>query len=689
MKRILKLTLLGTAFLILWFIVVWQFTPDFDRLENSGNDKHATIIFAEDGSELGRLFSRNSETVFFQDLPTHLVHALVATEDARYWNHNGTDTRAFARIIKGGKGGGSTITMQLAKLLFSSKDRGGIKLLWYKPLEMATAWKLERAYAKSEIIALYLSNVDYLYDSYGIAAAARTYFGKKVADLTVNESAVLVGMLRNPATLNPRRNEKACRDRRNTVLSQMVKYGYLDNENAEKLSKEPITLAFERASAKSGLAPHFRQEVRKQAQDLLGNDVNLYQDGLRIYTAVNPKLQAIAEQAVAEHMAWLQKKFTDHWRVKKSNPFDYTGFEDMPLEQRQRILDDLAKGKDRDSLMQALMVLQTGVVCLDPKTGQVKAWVGGTDFATNQNDHVTARRQVGSTFKPIVYATAIAKFEISPCREIIDEQYTIARGEGGFGLMQDWSPANSDTFSNASLNLFQALDQSKNSVSVKLMKEMGSTQAVLETAWDMGINKSHIPASPSICLGAADLTPLEMAGAYTAFVHGGIASRPILITKIEDNNGKVLWQTEPSFEQVLSSKDAYTMLQLLQGVTSDVKTKNSISTAFGGKTGTTNNYSDGWFMGITPELVIGCWVGGEQRFVRFTTIQLGQGAMMARPIVVKIIQGAEKAGILNKQAVFIRSKDGVDWDCEALKIQQSQPEVVTPHKNNVDDDFGF
>lgn len=745
--------------------------PTFDELENPKYDFASDIVSA-DNKILGRLYYENRVPITYDQLSPYLIKALISTEDERFEKHSGVDYKAVLRVV--GKtmvlgdrssGGGSTITQQLAKLLYSDRDFSGMgplrkffALVNIKLKEWITAIKLERAYTKEEIIAMYLNKFNFINGAYGIEAAAEIYFGKSAKDLNASESAVLVGMLKNPSLFNPVRRMEQAESRRKTVISRMVVNDMMSQSEADQVLATPIKLDFKPKSHIEGEATYFRMEVGKEVSALIrkldlqksdGSLYDIYRDGLKIYTTINSDMQRIAEDVMLKHMKTVQRNFWAEWRGKdpwkyNSNPeydairersmanlvrasdrytsmraaifepaleeisrdFPTVQFTDIELDimsaAEKNGMDKTAKKykitsaqkatyteimkhadypiimkkwmafradvrkrfavknkmkvfaynlqneKDTtmtpyDSIRYHRMFLQTGILGIDPSNGQIRVWVGGINHKYFKYDHVRSLRQVGSTFKPFVYAASIVMQGVSPCQRVLDRQYTIYPGEAGFHLSKPWSPGNAEgKFSGQSLTLFEALRLSRNSVSVYLMKQLGSPKKVRGLVADLGIDSSHIPDQPSICLGAADMTVYEMTGAYGAFANNGTYITPMFITRIEDKNGKVIYKNSADEKQALTQDYNFAVVELLRYAMRGAAGLNGIKSDMGGKTGTTNDYVDGWFMGITPSLVVGTWVGGDDRWIRFLDIANGQGSKMARPFFTEFIRALEK-----------------------------------------------
>ncbi len=795
----LGILLSGGAFLI---YIIFSKLPDISQLENPKYE-YASTAYDVNMKELAKIFKYNRTWVTFEQIPEHTVNALLATEDIRFYRHNGIDLRGTLRALLylGKKGGASTISQQLSKLFFTEKSDVFIIRVYQKMQEWVLAIELERRYTKQEIIAMYLNKYDFWYNSHGIEAAAHTYFGKPQSRLSPDEAAVLIGMLKHPYLFNPKLNPVNAGKRRNVVLGQMKKYGFLDEETHKKLTSQEFRLkTFNPATHFTGVAPYFRAELIQWLQELLdkreyrkpdGSRYNPFVDGLKIYTTIDLDYQVKAEEAVRSHMRSLQSSYDNLWAGRDPWTFEAEGdmlkirnaslnaqirsserfttirneimsglidsiqleFPDSRLEdvdiqrlikgnknneyfdqlierniatnaqvrfyksilssrfwplvvERQRMLNAAVKrsfnkkvnmkvfdynGGERIALMTPIdsikyhrSRLQTGVLAIEPKTGFIKAWVGGIDYKYFKYDHIRSKRQVGSTFKPFVYTTAIFNQGISPCFKILDQQYSITPGESNFGLMQTWSPSNSTgKFTGSYISLKDGLLHSVNSLSVYLMKELGSVDIVRDMVEKFGISKSLIPRSPSICLGSADISVMDMTAAYAVFANQGVYNEPIFVTRIEDKNGKLIYQATQDQRRVLSEDYNYVMVDMLlhAGERADAQ----LVSQAGGKTGTTNNYRDGWFMGITPEVVVGVWTGGEDQWIRFLSIEQGQGSVMARPIFINFIRGLESDRTINynPNAKFPPPKDGMKIviDCEEYERNHGQN---TPGSANKD-----
>lgn len=694
-------TLFGAGILviiILFLLAGWGAfgkMPKFEELENPETNL-ATEIFSSDGATLGKYYSENRTPIKYEDLPVHLVQALVATEDERFYDHSGIDAKGTLRaaVFLGKRGGASTITQQLAKQLFTedvSKNFVGRVLQKFK--EWIIAIRLERQYTKEEIITMYFNKHDFVYQAVGIRSAAKIYFDKEAKDLNVEESAVLVGMLVNAAYYNPMRRPELVAQRRNVVLSQMEKNGFLTREEEDSLQALPMDIKFTPQGHDDGIATYFRVYLQgfmgnwiKENPKPEGGTYNIFRDGLKIYTSIDSKMQQYAEKAVDRHMSQLQKEFDKQNKNNKIAPFRDINEEEvesiinrsMRVSDRWKQMEAQGKSRDeivssfeketsmrvfswsgikdttmtpRDSILYYKSFLNAGLMSMTPQTGEVKAWVGGINFKHFKFEHVKqAKRQVGSTFKPFVYATAIDQLKLSPCDTLPRNHFTIEAGR--HGNQNDWSPRNSDNEYSGMMTLKSALAKSVNTITARLIDKTG-TGPVIEMLDKLGVDTRDIPSVPSIALGTADMSLFEMVSAYSTFVNEGVHVTPVIVTRIEDKNGTVLYQHVPEARDVLSKEAAYVTVNLLEGVTqggSGTRLRGTWATGnafyknamtgypydfknpIAGKTGTTQNQSDGWFMGMVPNLVTGVWVGGEDRSVHFPTITYGQGATMALPI---------------------------------------------------------
>ena len=688
----------GLAFITLIFLLaswgVFGTLPTFEELENPESNLASEVI-SIDGKTLGKYYRENRTPVKYKELPEHLINALVATEDERFYSHSGIDFKGTLRAASklGKAGGASTITQQLAKLLFHGEgSRSLVTRLTEKVKEWVIAVRLERQYTKREIIAMYLNKQGFLFNAVGIRSASRIYFGKEPRDLNIEESAVLVGMLKNPRQYNPQREISKAKslDRRNVVFKQMERNGFISTKLKDSLQKLPMVLNFSPEDTGYGVATYFREYVRAFLRDWVkknpkqdGSEFNIYRDGLKIYVTLDSRMQKYAEEAMQEHMSNLQRVF-----FKQQKEFNKTApFYDLTKKEIERTMESAMKRSNRwkrmiksdksekeirasfdtktemtifswkggidtimsprDSIRYYKHFLQSGVLSVEPQTGHVKAWVGGINYKHFQYDHVKqGSRQVGSTFKPFVYATAINQLQLSPCEEFNNTPYTIPKGK--YGLPEDWTPKNATEKYGGVKTLRNALANSVNVITAQLIDKATPTN-VVRLAQNLGV-KSEIPPVPSIALGSVDLTLYEMVGAYNTFANKGMYVEPMMILRIEDKNGTVLDNFTPNTKEALSEESAYTIVNLLEGVTTGGSGQRLRSSAgvypdsivsgypyeftnpIAGKTGTTQNQSDGWFMGVVPNLTTGVWVGAEDRAAHFADIARGQGATMALPI---------------------------------------------------------
>ena len=693
----------GIIFIILIFAFaswgVFGEMPDHTVLENPKTNL-ATEIISSDGKTLGKFYFNDNRTpVGYEDLSPNLVQALIATEDERFMDHSGVDARGTLRaVVKLGSGGGaSTISQQLAKQLFHGEGSTNIiERILQKAKEWIIAMRLERQYTKEEIIAQYFNIYDFGNNADGIRSASRIYFGKEPIDLNINESAILAGMLNNSSLYNPRRNPEGVTNRRNLVLRKMVRNEYISQTVCDSLITTPLGINYNPESHREGIATYFRAYLDRFMKDWIKNNpkpdgtkYNLYNDGLKIYTTIDSRMQQYAEEAVQQHMPRLQAEF-DHQNIPSRNPtapfleldkseIDALMNRSMRQSERWRKMKyDLHKSDEEikesfykptemsvfswkgeidtimkpiDSMRYTKRFLHPGMMSMDPLTGHVKAWVGGMNYRHFQYDHVkTGKRQVGSTFKPFVYAAAIDQLHLSPCDMLPRSQITIEAYK--YGNPESWSPKNDDGDYGGSITLMDALANSVNTVTARIMDKVGP-QTVVDLVQKLGVESEVLPV-PSIALGTADLSVYEMVGAYAAFANKGVYTKPVMVTGIVDKNDTVLYQFTPETRDVLSEETAYVTVKLMEGVTrsgSGARLRTSgaetyradyreiitgypyqFTNPIAGKTGTTQNQSDGWFMGMVPNLVTGVWVGAEDRSVHFGNITYGQGAAMALPI---------------------------------------------------------
>ena len=677
-------------FLLISFISLEIFVdlPSVQELQNPKSNL-ATVIYSSDMKTLGKYYAENRVSVKYYELDKDLVNALIATEDARFLEHSGVDLRALGRAVFGAltgsssSGGGSTLSQQLAKMMFPREKLSKFETVIRKLKEWVIAARLEKNYTKDEILALYLNKFDFLNQAVGVKSAAQIYFNRTQDSLEIQQAAMLIGMAKNPSLFNPVKKADTTLHRRNVVMMQMVVNGFLTKEKYDSLKVLPLGVIFHPEDHNDGLAPYFREYLReyflktwcaKHINPETNKPYNIYRDGLKIHTTIDSRMQKYAEEAVTEHMTDLQKLFTKECKTKKNAPFAWNVNKEqienimmssMKRSDRYRSLKNAGISKEQilaefkkpvamtvyslrgdidttmtpwDSIRYYKSFLHTGFISIEPTTGYVKAWVGGVNHKHFKFDHVkVGRRQVGSTFKPFVYALAIQE-GYSPCYQVANVRTCIETpGQPA------WCPDNSDGNKGTGkmVTLRYALAGSINYVTAWVMKQFGP-DAVINLVRRLGIT-APIDAVPSIALGTPDISVFEMVAANATFANKGTYIQPTFITRIEDKNGKVLEEFFPTTDEVFSEEKAYAMIQLMRGVV-DIGTgtrlrfRYNLRNEIAGKTGTTQNNADGWFMGLTPDLVAGCWVGGEDRSVHFNSTNEGQGASMALPIWGKFFQ---------------------------------------------------
>ncbi|NOY51561.1 MAG: penicillin-binding protein [Chlorobi bacterium] len=722
----------GLAFVFILFYGVsnewFGDMPTFEELENPQSNL-ATEVFSSDGELLGTYFIENRSNITYDQLSPYLSSAFMAIEDVRFQEHSGIDEVALGRVIYGlltGKhaGGGSTLTQQLAKNLFPRGRMNKLQLVMRKFKEWVTATKLERYYSKQEIFAMYLNTVSFGHNAYGIKSATATFFNKLPDSLNIQESALLAAMVNAPTRYSPILHPDNALKRRNIVLGQMYKYEFIDKQTLDSVKQLPLGVSrYRMLDHTRGIATYFREYLRGALKKWCkthykpdGSPYNLYKDGLRIYTTINSKMQRYAEQAVREHLAYdLQPSFYKHWKAYTNAPYVFKDLkpEEVRAEidkvltrtikrsERYRKLRNAGVGMDSimlsfntpvdmrvfswqgpvDTIMSPLdsikyykYFLQAGLMSVESQTGYVRAYVGGIDYRYFQYDHVTqGRRQVGSTFKPFLYSLAMSEGEYSPCYKVPNIQYSVELYDGTY-----WSPKNSSNKRlGEEVTLKWALANSNNWISAYLMKHF-SPEAVIQLCRKMGIT-SPIPAVPSIALGTPDISLYEMVGAVNTFANKGVFIKPTFVTKIEDKNGNVLEKFVPERTEALDEVSAYKMLQLMKGVVESgtgirLRYKYGFDNPIAGKTGTTQNQSDGWFMGLTPDLVTGIWVGAEDRSVHFRTISLGQGANMALPIwaiYMKKVYEDPSLGVSMGEFDKPLKDVSIEFDCEKYDRQKN------------------
>ena len=734
----------GFSFIILLFLFAsWGLLgalPTFEELENPETNL-ATEVISADGKTIGKYATENRTPVHYKELPKNLVDALVATEDERFYEHSGIDfygtTRAVVKL--GRNGGASTITQQLAKMLFHKRDKANIfQKIGQKIKEWVIAIKLERQYTKQEIIAMYLNKYDFLNQAVGIRSAARIYFGKEPKDLVIEESAMLVGMLKNSSFFNPLRRAELVEQRRNVVLKQINRSGFITETVKDSLQKLPLKLNYTPESHDVGLATYFRAYLQKVMRKWVkehpkpnGEKYDIYRDGLKIYVTLDSRMQQYAEEAIKEHISNLQTYFFKEQEKNKTAPFY-----DVDANQIKNILNRAKKNSERykrlkiagksekyinevfnkktemrvfswkgdkdtimspnDSIKYYKYFLRSGLVSIEPQTGHIKAWVGGINNKHFKYEAVEQqKRQVGSTFKPFVYAAAINQLRLSPCDAFPNTPYTIPKGK--YGIIKDWTPDNSDNKYGGMITLKEGLAKSVNTMSARLIDKV-TPENVVRLAQAAGI-QSNIPNNPSIALGAVELSLLEMVSAYATFANKGLRINPMIITRIEDKNGTVLEEFTPETREVLNEESAYVILDLLKGVTqsgSGVRLRSGYTSAgkaatgfpykftnpIAGKTGTTQNQSDGWFMGIVPNLATGVWTGGEERATHFKGISKGQGATMSLPSWALFMQKcyADKSLQISTQDFEKPLNLSISINCQ---------ETTDKNQENIEDDTSF
>ena len=719
--------LVWLPFLILFFVIsfisleLFIDLPSVAELQNPKSNL-ATVIYSSDLKTLGKYYAENRVSVKYYELDKDLVTALIATEDARFNEHSGVDLRALGRAVFGAltgsssSGGGSTLSQQLAKMMFPRQKLSKPEMILQKLKEWVIAARLEKNYTKDEILALYLNKFDFLNQAVGVKSAAQIYFNRNQDSLEIQQAAMLIGMAKNPSLFNPIKKADTTLHRRNVVMMQMVVNGFLTKQKYDSLKQLPLGIIFHPEDHNDGLAPYFREYVReyflktwcaKHINSETNKPYNIYRDGLRIYTTIDSRMQKYAEEAVNEHMTDLQKLFSKECKTKKNAPFAWN----VNKEQIQNIMMSSMKRSDRyrsmknlgftkeqileefkkpvkmavyslrgdidttlspwDSIRYYKSFLHTGFISIEPTTGFVKAWVGGVNHRHFKFDHVkVGRRQVGSTFKPFVYALAIQE-GYSPCYQVANVRTCIETpGQPA------WCPDNSDGNKGTGkmVTLRYALAGSINYVTAWVMKQFGP-EAVINLVRRLGIT-SPIDAVPSIALGTPDISVYEMVAANATFANKGTYIQPTFISRIEDKNGKVLEEFFPTTDEVFSEEKAYAMIQLMRGVVdrgtgTRLRSRFNLRNEIAGKTGTTQNNADGWFMGLTPDLVAGCWVGGEERSVHFNSTNEGQGASMALPIWGKFFQKvyADPSLKISKNG-FVKPANMGDIELDCSKYDQ-------------------
>ena len=728
--------------------------PDLQQLENPKTNL-ATQIITSDNRIIGKYYFKDNRTpISFEELPQNLIEALIATEDERFYSHSGVDWKSTLRAIyyMGERGGASTITQQLARQLFVGvRSRNILEAIIQKIKEWVLSFELESRYTKNEIIAMYLNIYDFGYNADGIKSAAKIYFDKSPINLKLDESAVLVGMLKNSSLYNPIRRPEKVRNRRNVVFNQMLRNDYINKIEYDSLKSLDLNINYTPESHREGLATYFRAYLQDFMKKWIKNNpkedgslYNIYRDGLKIYTTIDSRLQNIAETSMKKHMKNLQDEF---FAQNDTVDVNVSPFVDLRQGQIDTLLMNSAKRSDRwknfknigldeneilasfekktsmrvfsyngeidtimtpmDSIRYYKKFLRASMMSMDPNSGHVKVWVGGFDYKHFQYDQVfQGRRQIGSTFKPFLYATAIDQLRLSPCDLLPDALYCIEPFK--HGNIDSWCPKNSGDRYGRTRTLKNALANSINTISARLMDRVGP-RPVIDLAKKMGI-RSRLPKVPSIALGTPDISLFEMVGAYSTFANKGIYIKPIIITRIEDKNGTTLFEVIPETTDVLSEESAYVTINLLKGVTeegsgmrlrhegaevSNLVFQNVVTgypykfeNPIAGKTGTTQNQSDGWFLGMVPNLVTGVWVGGEDRSIHFKDIAYGQGATMALPIWALFMKS-----VYDNEDLLISKEDFESPDVLTIPIDCDKYEIIDVNQDIFEDenleDLGF
>lgn len=678
--------------------------PSIEYIKNPSSQLSSTI-FTEDFEVMGKLYYENRTELNFKQISASTVQALIATEDERFYEHSGIDvfgiiSATFRTFILRKPSGASTITQQLAKNLFHAEEgrKNKFKRLIQKVKEWYIAIELERNFSKQEILALYFNTVPFLHNSFGLREASKTYFNKEPIELTIDESAILVGMLKGPSLYNPKSKPENALKRRNVVLVQMRKAGFINEVTAESAKKLPIKLDYRLTSPSTGLAPYLREEIRMELNEILqnyskenGEPYDIYADGLKIYTTINSKLQKHAEEAVSEHMPWLQKEFIREWGAKDPYKFGAKANPDLVknivrASEYYKSLSDAGKSEDEifkilstdkhamriftwrgpidtqmsviDSIKYVKKILQTGLCAIDPHTGKIRAWVGGIDFNFFKYDHVrkSTKRQSGSTFKPFLYNVALEN-GMNPCSKLVYEKPMIDGHES-------WDPKGSKNFIDGEeVSIKDGLQVSDNRIAALLIKKFGPSM-LIEKAKQLGID-ADFEEVPAISLGTTDISVIEMVGAYSPYMNGGIYSKPYYIERIEDKNGNVIFENKPESKEAVQEEVAKLMNLMLQGVSKDKGTAARLRSQYGFKeeiackTGTTQSNSDGWFIGSTSQLLTAVWVGADDPSISFASTRLGQGANTALPIWAKFYKKAASIPKYKSGSFFSESDSAI------------------------------
>lgn len=716
-KLFLKTTLgLVLLFSLLLFSVAQGWLgelPSIEYIKNPSSQLSSTI-FTEDFEVMGKLYYENRTELTYKQISASTIQALIATEDERFYEHSGIDvvgiiSATFRTFILRKPSGASTITQQLAKNLFHAEEgrKNKFKRLIQKVKEWYIAIELERNFSKQEILALYFNTVPFLHNSYGLREASKTYFNKEPIELTIDESAILVGMLKGPSLYNPKSKPANALSRRNVVLEQMRKAGFINEVTVASAKKLPIKLNYRLTSPSTGLAPYLREEIRMELNEILqnyskenGEQYDIYADGLKIYTTINSKLQKHAEEAVAEHMPWLQKEFLREWGAKDPYKFGAKANPDLVknvvrASEYYKSLSEDGKSEDEifkilstekhamriftwrgpidtqmsviDSIKYIKKILQAGLCAIDPQTGKIRAWVGGIDFNFFKYDHVrkSTKRQSGSTFKPFLYNVALEN-GMNPCSKLVYEKPLIDGHE-------NWDPKGSKNFQEGEeVSIKDGLQVSDNRIAALLIKQFGPS-LVIDKAKQLGID-AEFEEVPAISLGTTDISVIEMVGAYSPYMNGGIYSKPYYIERIEDKNGKVIFENKPESNEAVQEEIAKLMNLMLQGVSKDKGTAARLRGQYGFKeeiackTGTTQSNSDGWFIGSTSRLLTAVWVGADDPSISFASTRLGQGANTALPIWAKFYKKANSISKF-KPGSFLSESDSAiihKFNCNIL-----------------------
>ena len=758
----------GVSMVFILFLLISNgflgFMPSFDELENPKSNI-ATEIYSSDQVLLSTFFIENRSPVEYKDISPNLISALVATEDVRFYDHSGIDARGLARVLfrtlllqDQSSGGGSTITQQLAKLLFHERASSIWERAFQKFKEWVIAVKLERSYTKNEILAMYLNRAEFIYDAYGVKSAVKTFFDTTLDSIKLEEAAVIIGMLKNPALFNPHRRPELTQQRRNVVLGQMMKADFISTTEFDSLSQIPLQLRFNRADHKEGLAPYFREHLRlilnapiperknyaswqnqKFIEDSIdwntdplygwinkslkpdGTKYNIYKDGLKIYTTIDSRMQKYAEEAIAEHLSQnLQPKFFIEKRGRTRAPFtknisqkDYKRIIQMSMKNTERYRNLKKNGASTDSIkkvfdtkypmevfswhgeIDTLMTpldsiiyykyfLRSSLLSIDPHNGHVKAYVGGANFKHFMFDMVTVgKRQIGSTIKPFVYTLGMQS-GLTPCDMVPNIPQTFYLPTG-----KTWTPRNSgNKRAGEMVSLKWGLANSNNNITAWVMKQL-KAQPLVDFIHGLGI-KSPMDPVPAICLGTPDFNLYELTGAYCNFANKGVHIEPVIVTRIEDRYGNIISEFRTRKKEAINEETAYMMLNMLKAVVNKgtgirLRSKYQFTMEMGGKTGTTQNHSDGWFMGVTPNLVTGIWAGGEDRDIHFDNISLGQGANMALPsyaLYMQKVYADEEIGITIKDTFERPVNFDINMDCQDIKDAPGNSNLKQNNNNN-------